>query len=424
MVLAGAAETPALTERRKALHVLDRLTFGARPGDVERVEKFGVDAFIDAQLHPERIDDSTCDRALAGYKTLSMSSRQLADAYPDKKKFLQRMLGGAFVPPRTIIDELAQAKLTRAVSSERQLQEVMTDFWFNHFNVYGLKNQDKWLLTSYERDVIRTRALGKFRDLLGAVARSPAMLVYLDNAQSTVDARYAPLGERMEMEEMEADMAKSARGKKGARTRLGLNENYARELMELHTLGVDGGYTQKDVTELARVLTGWSIDQPNKKNGLKDYAFKFRPRMHDRGGKVVLGAPFMDAGELEGEKALDLLAKHPATAHFIALKLCRRFVADAPPPALVDLVAAKLHESDGDIRETLRALFTAPEFYDPRYFRSKIKTPFEFMASALRATGATLDDPLKLARQLERMGEPLYLCEPPTGYPDRAQNWI
>jgi len=233
--------------------------------------------------------------------------------------------------------------------------------------------------------------LGKFRDLLGAVANSWAMMSYLDNYLSSARA---------------------------------INENYARELMELHTLGVDGGYTQKDVTELARILTGWSIERPNPKNDLKDFQYVFRPRMHDPGDKVLLGQAFPSGGQEEGERALDLLARHPSTARFIALKLCRRFVADEPPPALVAKVAARFTASDGDIRETLKALFTYPEFYDPKHFRGKVKSPFEFVASALRASRAELRDPVRVAQALNAMGEPLYVCEPPTGYPDLAQPWI
>ena len=410
-----APTRPAISEPQKLVHVLDRLTFGARPGDLERLRRKGIERFIEEQLHPERIPDAKSDAALAAFPTLRMTSYQLQQAYPNAKAGMPVMK-----PPREIIDQLSAAKIERAVLSERQLQEIMVDFWFNHFNVYALKNQDKWLVTSYERDVIRPRALGRFRDLLGAVAHSPAMLVYLDNYQSTIDARYAPIGAREDISEMESRMAANGNG----RRKLGLNENYARELMELHTLGVDGGYTQKDVTELARILTGWTLKRPNGNNGLTDFAFDFNRRMHDPGGKALLGHPFMWEGEPEGEKALDLLARHPSTAHFIALKLCRRFVADDPPKALVDRVARRFIRSDGDIRETLREIFRSPEFWDPKTFRAKVKTPFEFVVSALRATGAEVRDPVKIARHLERMGEPLYLCEPPTGYPDRADAWI
>jgi len=263
---------------------------------------------------------------------------------------------------------------------------------------------------------------GKFRDLLGAVAHSPAMLVYLDNFQSTIDARYAPVGAREDIAEMEGAMSKNAKG----RRKLGLNENYARELLELHTLGVDGGYTQKDVTELARILTGWTIDRPNKKNRetVTDVQFRFNRRMHDPGGKVLLGEPYAWKGEAEGEQALDRLARDPHTAHFLALKLCRRFVADAPPAELVDRVAKRFHDTDGDLRETYRAIFSSPEFREKRFFRAKVKTPLEFVASSLRATGAEIRDPEKVARSVDGLGMPLYRCEPPTGWPDRAEPWV
>ena len=424
---AWAVSSPRL-DRRSAVQILDRLTFGPRPGDVEKLQTEGYDAWLDRQLRPETIDDSACEARLSGLATLKMTSGQLFDAFPLMAKRQKLGLPDG-PPPRQILEELSAAKVTRAYCSERQLQEVMTDFWFNHFNVSWAKDSDKYLLTSYERDVIRPRVFGKFRDLLGAVAHSPAMLTYLDNFQSTIDERYAPLSSRQDIERMEdrMDRAAAARGGKG-RKKLGLNENYARELMELHTLGVDGGYTQRDVTQLARVLTGWSVERPNPARGIADFRFVYRPRMHDPGTKVVLGQVFTTPaprqGEQEGERALDLLARRPATARFLALKLCRRFVSDDPPPALVAKVAKRFHETGGDIRLTLRTLFTSKEFLDPLTFRAKVKTPFEFAISALRVTGAELRDPVKAARVVASMGEPLYLCEPPTGYPDKASAWV
>jgi uncharacterized protein (DUF1800 family) len=420
--LAAAEPAPVrMTERERAIHVLDRLAYGPRPGEVDRVLSEGVDAWVARQLHPEAIPDAAVESKLRSYRSLGLSAVALYNDYPDKKS---RMMGlfGSGRKPQEIVQELAAAKVLRAVESERQLQEVMTDFWFNHFNVAAQKNQLKWLVSPYERETIRPRVLGKFRDLLGAVARSPGMLIYLDNFQSTIDARYAPAGAREDIAEMEDKM--SAGGKNKGRAKLGLNENYARELMELHTLGVDGGYTQTDVTELARVLTGWSLDRPNKKNRVKDFEFKFKRRMHDPGAKVLLGVPIAWSGVDEGDKALDLLARRPETARFIALKLCRRFVADEPPADLVDRVAERFRASGGDIRETLRALFADPAFSERRYFRSKVKTPLEFTASALRATRAELRDPLKIAKSIGGMGQPLYQCEPPTGWPDRAAPWV
>ncbi len=427
LLLAVPAAAEPLTGKRLALHVLNRLAYGPRPGEAERVAREGVDAWIERQLAPEPLVDPACAAATARYPTQKMSAGELFDAFPPAKK---RILFGLFSKesrPQRIIEEAAAAKLERAVSCEAQLREVLTDFWFNHFNVDARKGPLKWGFVPYERDVIRPRVLGKFRELLGAVAHSPAMLAYLDNAQSTVDSRYAPADVQEEISRMEGQMAE--RGDK--RPKLGLNENYARELLELHSVGVDGGYSQKDVTELARVLTGWSFARTGKK-GRGDYVFQFRPRMHDPGEKKVLGRTFGPAyfgsppghGEKEGEAALDLLARHPATARFIALKLCRRFVSDDPPEALVARAAARFGASDGDLRAVLVELFSSSEFRSEEAFRAKVKTPFEYAASLLRATHAELRDPVQAARGLWRLGQPPYLCEPPTGWPDRAEAWV
>ena len=422
LACAADAPPPVMTERERALHVLNRLGYGPRPGEVEKVEALGTDAWIERQLRPDKIPDAAVEERLKAYPSLAMTGAQLMDAYPNMKR--KRLLGlfGKTSPPRDVARDLAAAKMLRAVLGERQLQQVLTDFWFNHFNISAAKNQDRWLVIPYERDVLRPRLFGKFRDLLGAVAHSPAMLIYLDNFQSTIDPRYAPLGAREDIAEMESAMSQGGKG----RRKLGLNENYARELLELHTLGVDGGYTQKDVTELARILTGWTVERPNKKNAatVKDWRFRFNRRMHDPGGKVLLGVPYAWSGEAEGEKALDRLARHPKTARFIALKLCRRFVADDPPAELVDRVARRFRETDGDLTETYRAVFFSPEFRQKRFFRAKVKTPLEFVASALRATGAELRDPEKIAGSVDALGMPLYRCEPPTGWPDRAEPWV
>ncbi|TBR21155.1 DUF1800 domain-containing protein [bacterium] len=418
-LLAAPAGAETLAGRRLALHVLNRLAYGPRPGEVEKVAREGADAWVARQLAPETIADPACAAVTARFKTQAMGAEALWKAYPQGKQ--RRFLGlfGKESRPQRIVEEAAAAKLLRAAVCEAQLGEVMTDFWFNHFNVDARKGPVKWLFTSYERDVIRPRAFGKFRDLLGAVAHSPAMLLYLDNAQSTVDARYAPDDLQDDIMRMEAGMAE----KGGKRAKLGLNENYARELLELHTLGVDGGYSQADVTQLARVLTGWSVSRPNPKKA-GEFGFQFRPRMHDSGVATVLGREFSGRGQEEGERALDLLARHPSTARFLATKLCRRFVADDPPPALVARVAQRFSDSDGDVRAVLRFLFEQPEFRDPSALRSKVKTPFEYAASLLRATNAEVRDPLQAARALVRLGQPPYLCEPPTGWPDRADAWV
>jgi uncharacterized protein (DUF1800 family) len=423
-VSAAPARRPApMTKRERALNALDRLGYGPRPGDLARVEKMGVDAWISRQLRPESVpEDPRLAGMLSAYPELGMTGEQLVEAYPPRKAAPPP--GGATMmnAPGRVSRDLAEAKVLRAVYSERQLQEVLTDFWFNHFNVSADKAADRWLVVPYERDVIRPRVFGKFRDLLGAVAHSPAMLVYLDNAGSTVDPRYAPEGEQQDLADMEAAMTRRGKG----RRRLGLNENYARELMELHTLGVDGGYTQKDVIALARILTGWTVERPNAKNrgAVKDISFRFARRMHDPGDKLFLGRTYTWRGEAEGEAALDALAASTSTAHFVALKLCRRFVADDPPPALVARVARRFRATDGDLRETYRAIFFSPEFKQKRFFRAKVKTPLEFEASALRASGAREFDARRAVLWLESQGMPLYRCEPPTGWPDRAAPWV
>jgi uncharacterized protein (DUF1800 family) len=285
----------------------------------------------------------------------------------------------------------------RAVYSERQLEEVLTDFWFNHFNVDARKGPDRLMIAEYERDAVRPRVFGRFRDLLEATAKSPAMLFYLDNWMS-VDPNID----------------------EGPRRRRGLNENYARELMELHTLGVDGGYTQQDVTEVARCFTGWTIDRP-RENG----PFRFAPRLHDFGRKVVLGHMIAaGGGESDGERVLDILASHPSTARFIATKLARRFISDTPPPAIVDRAAKRFRDTGGDLRDVVRTILTSREFLSPDAYGAKVKTPFEFVISALRATGADVGDATPIVRALQQLGMPLYQCQPPTGYKDTAEAWI
>src|SRR5438128_11405221 len=332
-----------------------------------------------------------------------------------------------------IVLELSEQKLLRAIYSERQLQEVLTDFWFNHFNVDARKGRDRFLLTAYERDAIRPHVLGKFRDLLEATAKSPAMLFYLDNWMSA-----DPSGPHMDVSQPLVRGGFGRRGRLGGggfgfpapqrpvqnaaqakKAPKGLNENYGRELMELHTLSVDGGYTQKDVTEVARAFTGWTIQNPRLGGG-----FRFEPRIHDTGEKIVLGHVIKSGGEGDGEQVLDILAKHPSTARFIAAKLVRRFVSDTPPPSLVDRAAARFRETDGDLREVMRTILTSPEFLSPEAYRAKVKTPFEFVASALRATGADVQDATLLVRTMQQLGMPLYMCQPPTGYKDTADAWV
>ncbi|MBI3262712.1 MAG: DUF1800 domain-containing protein, partial [Acidobacteria bacterium] len=306
-----------------------------------------------------------------------------------------------------VLFEISEQKLVRAVESERQLQEVLVDFWFNHFNVFAGKGQVRSMLTSYERDTIRPHVFGKFRDLLGASAQAPAMLFYLDNWQSA-DPKMA---ERLDNVRRSQVVPRRPRG---------LNENYARELLELHTLGVDGGYTQKDVQEVARAFTGWTIDRPAQGGG-----FRFEPRMHDNDDKVVLGHPIKAGGGMrDGEQVLDILARHPSTAKFIATKLARRFISDSPPTSLVDRAADAFRRTDGDLREVVRTIITSPEFFAAEAYRAKVKTPFEFVTSALRTTGAQVTNGRPVLQALREMGMPLYGCQPPTGYSDNADAWV
>jgi uncharacterized protein (DUF1800 family) len=396
-LLIGATPSHKLTDRQRAEHALNRLGFGPRPGDVDRVMAEGVDKWIEKQLHPERIDDAAVTARLASFETLKMNNGDMIEQYYKPIVAARRAkkegdgeqaednegLKAMRQKSRRVVGELSAQRIIRATESDRQLDEVMADFWLNHFNVFAGKGIDRFLLTSYERDTIRPRMWGKFEDLLMATAKSPAMMFYLDNARSRSGA---------------------------------INENYAREIMELHTLGVDGGYTQKDVTELARVLTGWSIDR-------RSGQFAFHPFLHDRGAKTVLGVR-LEGGVDEGERMIHILAHHPSTAHHIAAKLCQRLVADDPPKALVDRVAKTFLDSDGDLRVTVKAVIDSPEFWDPKYYRAKVKSPFEYVISALRASNARVINPIPIARALQQIGEPLYGAQPPTGYSDRAEAWV
>jgi uncharacterized protein (DUF1800 family) len=574
-------------EQRRALHALNRLTFGPRPGDVQQVAAMGVNRWIDLQLHPEKINDDALDGHLQTFRTLRMSSKDLAEDFPDGQELNQVMNGkksmpsdpalrmvyevqierhqekkerkeketadknssGAMLekspanastmaanstadianaaqdnaganpssdpkaapetentmasaptstapaPPLTaaekeearlreeqlyadlevqqlpslppeqrykkivsmklpqqltladslrggkgqeflegmtpkqketllamnnpqgvVTGEMAQAKLLRAIYSERQFEEVMTDFWFNHFNVFVDKGLDRIMLTGYERDVIRPHVFGKFEDLLVATAKSPAMLFYLDNWLSVGPDSPQALGLPVHSNPYARRYPPRPNPNK---RHSGLNENYGRELMELHTLSVNGGYSQQDVTETAKVFTGWTIDKPANGGG-----FKFDPRMHEPSPKVVLGHRIKPKGEGEGLELLHRLATSPQTAHFISLKLAERFVADDPPPALVDRMAKTFLKKKGDIREVLSTMFHSPEFWDDGTYRDKVKTPLEFVASAVRATGAEVDDALPLTRQLSNMGMPLYGAQPPTGYSMKAETWV
>jgi uncharacterized protein (DUF1800 family) len=510
----------ASNERESALHLLNRLTFGPRPGDLNRVLAIGIDKWIDQQLHPKSIDDHALDARLSRLRSLRMSSHELAENFPSqaairqiaerqkplprdpekraiyetqiekyrekheqtaidsyqniaaveasgpsssstisdtlalppdqrmralvemsgktrlefmsglkgpaKDKFLeglspeqQETVAAVENPQQVVTEELMQAKLLRAVYSDRQLQEVMTDFWLNHFNVFIGKGADRYELTSYERDVIRPRVMGKFEDLLIATAESPAMLFYLDNWLSVGPESDFAKGIHRGYGQRRMRRFPPARSNPQQKRRSGLNENYGRELMELHTLGVNGGYTQKDVTEVAKVFTGWTLEQP-----LKGGNFKFDDRLHEPGTKIVLGHKIKEHGQKEGYEVLHILAHHPSTAKFISNKLAMRFVCDNPPPALVERMAKTFLKKNGDIREVLKTMFESPEFWAPATYRAKVKTPLEFTVSALRATGADVSDARVLTRQIAAMGMPLYGSQPPTGYSMRAESWV
>ena len=492
------------------LHALNRLAYGPRPGDIERVRQIGLAKWIDQQLNPNSLDDKAVEARLGNFPTLKMSSSKLLAEYPQPKQAEKQaakraqaeqqgvvgarfsasqqsvspqqpatsqepqddpnaalpmkqedaqspmkqlmpedsnnaatrgagkrdLLGGGdpnAVPraiaddsrrPQRVIEELAMAKTTRAIYSERQLQQIMDDFWFNHFNVFAAKGADRWLLTSYERDVIQPHTMGKFKDLLTATAKSPAMLFYLDNHLSADPNAAARLAAQRNARQWRRGpfgrqwppRTPQQQGKKNVR---GLNENYGRELMELHTLGVDGGYTQKDVTEVARCFTGWTIEKP------RQYAdFKFDERLHDPEPKVVLGKKIHAGGMKDGEVVIELLSRHPSTAKFISTKLARRFVSDNPPASLVQRMAQTFQSSDGDIRAVLKTMIYSPEFWSREAYRAKIKTPFELVVSTARALGTDVDTPMPLVQWTARIGEPLYQCQPPTGYSDKAETWV
>ena len=314
----------------------------------------------------------------------------------------------------------SEAKLLRAVYSERQLEEVLVDFWFNHFNVFAGKGQTRNYLIEYEREAIRPHVLGKFRDMLGATAKSPAMLFYLDNwLSSGADGAMGAGGARVRGAGVRGVAAPSTGAQVGgARRSNGINENYARELLELHTLGVDGGYTQDDIVNIAKAFTGWTM-QPRQGTG-----FVFARGRHDRSQKIVLGKTIRPGGVDEGEQVLDIVAAHPATARHIATKLAVRFVSDNPPASLVDRAAAKFTATKGDLREVVKAILLSPEFASPAARGVKVKTPLEFVASALRATGADVRNARPLAQTLREMGMPLYLCQPPTGYDETSTTWV
>ncbi len=442
----GAAAPGLPSDDAAIVHVLNRLAYGPRPGEVEKVRALGLSKWIERQLDPSRIDDPRVAPRLAALETATLSTRRLLEGYElpmeakreiqqkrallgdeaseedrqrARREFVQKYKAQMDGAPRQVTAELQQAKVLRAVYSERQLDEVLVDFWLNHFNVYAQKGPLKFLIGEYEREVLRPHAWGRFEDLLLATAESPAMLFYLDNWIST-DPNAKPFDTRGGGFGRGRSRRPRPDGEGPANRRRGLNENYAREIMELHTLGVDGGYTQKDVTEVARCFTGWTI------RGLRqqDPEFRFEGRFHDDGAKVVLGQTIKGSGQDEGRRVIHMLATHPSTARHIGAKLARRFVADEPPPKLVERAAETFRTTDGNIREVVRTIVTSPEFLAPEARTAKVKTPLEFVVSAVRTSGGEVKDAGALARRIGDMGMPLYMQQPPTGYKDTAEAWV
>ena len=506
-----------LTDEKKIIHVLNRLGFGARPGDVARVKAMGLQKYIDRQLDPASIDDSEAEAKAKNLEIFKMSTAEVFAKYPNPGALLRQLEGGRAAaaaqqekadaaetpveaqaateaqrrerrrklqalyreydlrPANQLVPQIVANRVLRAVYSERQLQEVMVDFWQNHFNVFSGKAAVRWYIPSYERDVLRKNALGNFKDLVVATAQHPAMLFYLDNFQSMSPgahrggngalqrqiAKGGPLPPRMRErlkqqygvndaqldQRLEQIRDNSQQNKQ--RQQRGINENYARELMELHTLGVDGGYTQKDIIEVAKAFTGWTIADPRGyrratastiqgtddrraarlqrlpgAGDIESGEFYFNPNWHEKGAKTVLGQKVDEGGINDGLKVVDILASSPSTARFIARKLAVKFVSDQPSEALVSRVAAAFSNSKGDIKTTLRALFSDKEFFAPENYRAKIKTPFELAVSSIRALGGDTRANPALIGMLTKLGEVPYGYQAPTGYPDTAEDWV
>jgi uncharacterized protein (DUF1800 family) len=422
--LNAGADVPS--DRGAVEHALNRLTFGPQPGQVDAVQRLGLARWIDQQLNPSAIDDSAAAARLTPLPPRPADIGRVAVRNLSEQERMEAQRR-ARQWSRQSVQALAAQKLTRATYSEKQLEEVLVDFWFNHFNVFAGKGRTAVYIPEYEREAIRPHVWGSFRELLGATAKSPAMLFYLDNWLSA-DPKAA--------EQMQQQLQRRANNprrlarlggagnnmppqQQQAPRRNGLNENYARELMELHTLGVDGGYTQQDIIEVARALTGWTLE-----NG-QDGGFRFTPALHDRGEKKVLGHTIRAGGGMEdGEQVLDIVAAHPSTAKHIATKLVRRFVNDEPPAALVNKVAATFTKTKGDLREVVRTLVTAPEFYAAEHRNAKVKTPLQFVVSGVRATGRDVRDTRPMLQALQQLGMAPYQCQPPTGYDDTAETWV
>src|SRR5947207_10896078 len=453
-VVTARSDVRELPADQQIMQALNRLTFGAKPGDVQKVRAIGLDSWIDQQLHPEKISDDAMNSFISRYTALNQDQNDLLRQYAQQQQERRQVkrdradttmamsaddaarmqqLRQQQNSRRQAVTQLQSSRAARPVGSERQLQEVMTDFWENHFNIYAAKGApEPYYLVDFDQNVIRPHALGKFRDLLEAVSRSPAMLFYLDNARSMADSTQPTLagggrreagGDRRGIRGIFGPMRVPVQRppqQQQQRQRQGLNENYGRELLELHTLGVDGGYTQQDVINVARAFTGWTIMPPAQGGG-----FIFRPQVHDAGEKVVLGHRLAAGRGMEdAEDVLDILAKSPATAHFISFKLARRFVSDTPSKALVDHAAQVYLKSDGDIREVLRAIITSPEFFSQQAFHSKVKSPFEIVVSAARALNAQPDSTPRTAQVIAYLGQPIFGHQAPNGWPETGESWM
>ncbi len=401
--LANIAQSEPTNPR--IIHLLNRLNLGIRPGEIEQIQQIGIDKYIHQQLNPDYISESAfLTDKLAKLETINLSPVELFQQSNPRRQ----IVGQPLIPElrkiqqqqsRLIVNQAIEARLWRSIYSQRQLQEVMVDFWYNHFNVYADKGIDRLWVGAYEQQAIRPYALGKFRDLLGATARHPAMLFYLDNWQNSTPKQ----------------------NRKGRNQ--GLNENYARELMELHTLGVDGGYKQADVIALAQILTGWGFKQPGQKVA-DGYSFQFNSNRHDFSNKIFLNHNIIGSGIGEGEQALDLLARHPSTASQISFKLAQYFVADSPPASLIDRLAKRFIATDGDIKLVLDTLFHSPEFWNPKYYQSKFKTPYQYAISSVRSTGIEVDHIKPINDFLKQLGMPIYGCPTPNGYKNTQEAWL
>jgi uncharacterized protein (DUF1800 family) len=431
--MAQDSTEPGSAEDSRIMHVLNRITFGPRPGDFAEVKKLGVQKFISQQLDPASLKEAPeVADYVANHQSLGMSTGELFQNYgrPVVKAALQNQLGEKTAESkkeinkvvaanyRKVIGDVSGEHIARALFTPRQLEEVMTDFWFNHFNVSQDKGFDHIWVGNFEDQAIRPYALGNFRDLLEATAHHPAMLFYLDNWQNA-----APQSPNRPLAAMLANG-------KGKGKKQGINENFARELMELHTLGVDGGYTQQDVIALAHILTGLGLPPLRQDIGTADVTasgqsgYRFYPQRHDPTPQTLLGVQINGSGEQEIENALDLLANHPQTAHHISYQLCQYFITDTPPESCVDACAATFQKTHGDIKSVLRTLFAQKEFWDDRYTNSKFKSPQRYIISSLRASDIVPSNFYPFLGYLKQAGQPLYGCLTPDGYKNTKDAWL